>query len=280
MIVWMKNMFKGGNSLNNYKKDPDVLVKMNGNNQTIMTNDESFQWVLPDGEIPNGNIIIFEDFQKKNNEVKEIHLPKGKNKRKAEIILLIFFAVIVGGIFGTSLLKVLPESAESVEHVSSNSIILEPIEVFVEQAGVFSDIKGAEKVKDELESAVILERDKFYVLTSISKAKADLDGSKYIKSISTDKVTLDNVDVQTRNKYLAMSELLNSLLDTQSSETEWLELQNRLVEIEGIDNMLLESSSNLIEEMKKDRKSQVSKQTLLQFFVDYDKFIRQIKGNE
>lgn len=256
--------------MNNHKKEADISIKMSGSDQTIRKNDESFVWVLPDG-VPREKVINIEDFQKKKT-IETYTEPKRKSKKSAEILLLIFFAVIIGGLFGTSMLRILPEESGTVgEEVSK--ISLEPINVFVEQAGVFTNLDGAEMASSELNPSVILKRDKYYVLTGISGDIQGLNKNAYVKQIATNSLQLEHVDSHFGNSLLAIRNLLNSLLLSNASEDQLTEFK-KIINAEGeLDNQLKELALTAIDLNEKDNNSIESKQAILQLFVNYDEFI-------
>lgn len=255
--------------MNNHKKEADISIKLSGSDQTIRKNDESFVWILPDG-VPREKVINIEDFQKKKT-IEVYSETKSKSKKSAEILLLIFFAVIIGGLFGTSILKILPAESETVSK-EVTKVSLEPIDVFVEQAGVFTNLDGAEVASSELNPSVILKRDKYYVLTGISGDTQGLNENAYVKQIATNSLQLENVDGQFGNSLLAVRNLLNTLLLSDATEDQLSEFKKVINEGE-LDIQLKESAINTIELNLIDKNSIESKQAILQLFVNYDEFI-------
>lgn len=277
MIVWIENVFEGGDSLNNYKNESDISIKMNGNEQTMLKKDDSFIWVLPKDIPRNENVVNLEDFQKKKT-FKKIDKPKSKKIKNAEIILLLFFAVIIGGLFGTSLLKILPESEVTNNPKSTqSSLTLEPVNVFVEQVGVFSELSGAESVSKELSVSAILKKDKYYVLTNISDSNIGLSDSSYIKQFATESFTIDDIDIQSKDSLLAIRNLLNSFISSTSNVEQWTDLSKNVVKTSDLDSTLIDSALTAYEDMKLDRDSIQSKQAVLDFFVMYHEFISNYK---
>lgn len=269
----VENMFKGGNSLNNYQKDSDISIKFNGEKQTILKKDESFEWILPEGKTDNDKIVMFEDFQKKKSPIKKEKLTS-MSKKNAEIFLLIFFAIIIGGLFGTSMLSILPEVSEQSNDLNSVqfiSVSLEPINVYVEQEGVFSEISSAESVSKELSPSVILKRDKYYIIKNISESNQNLSKQAYVKQISTSSLSIDEIDKLEGESMVAVRTILSNLVASNITEEMWKEIdsQRKLL----LDNSLSNSAINAIELMKQNNNSIESKQAILQLFVNYDEFV-------
>lgn len=254
--------------MNNRKKEPDISVRMNGEERKIVKSDESFPWILPNSE----NVVMFEELRKKKKlpmiRNYQDTVVKEKGKRKAEKFLLIFFAIIIGGLMGIGLLNIVPDTSTSVSGVTS--ITLEPIHAYVEQQGVFSELSGAESVSQELQPSAILKRDKYYVLTDISSNQIT-SGDTYVKQISTELLSIENMDEKSGTSMVAIREMLNSLLQADRNEEEIARLAEQMVVTNVVDDTLQKSAMTAYELRKVN--SVESKQALLQFFVNYDEFV-------
>lgn len=278
MIGLMKNMFEGGNSLNNHKKEPDISIKLNDGEQSIIKTDDSFQWVLPNGKPEN--VIEFKDFQKKSKIIKQKDIPKLKSKKRAEIFLLIFFAIIIGCLFGTSVMGILPEVTSKTKSTQVGNITLDPVQVYVEQQGVYSELSGAERVSQSIQPSIVLERDKYYVLTGVAGNSEMLSDSNYIKQMSVESISLENIDEQSGTSIQAIREMLVQLLNYSGTSEQLAKLESlskSIVETELIDKELQQSVLNAYENAKNNSDTLERKQSLLQFFVNYDKFIHNIQ---
>lgn len=254
--------------MNNRKKEPDISVRMNGEEQKILKSDESFPWILPNSE----NVVMFEELRKKKKlpiiRNYQDTVVKEKGKRKAEKFLLIFFAIIIGGLMGIGLLNILPDTSTTVSEVTS--ITLEPILVYVEQQGVFSELSGAESVSQELQPSAILKRDKYYVLTDISSSPLASEDT-YVKQVSTELLSVEKMDKKSGTSIMAIREMLNSLLQVDIAEEEIDNLAKQIVVTNVVDDTLQKSAMKAYE--LREENSVESKQALLQFFVNYDEFV-------
>lgn len=254
--------------MNNRKKEPDISVRMNGEEQKILKSDESFPWILPNSE----NVVMFEELRKKKKlpiiRNYQDTVVKEKGKRKAEKFLLIFFAIIIGGLMGIGLLNILPDTSTTVSEVTS--ITLEPILVYVEQQGVFSELSGAESVSQELQPSAILKRDKYYVLTDISSSPLASEDT-YVKQVSTELLSVEKMDKKSGTSIMAIREMLNSLLQVDIAEEEIDNLAKQIVVTNVVDDTLQKSAMKAYE--LREENSIESKQALLQFFVNYDEFV-------
>lgn len=254
--------------MNNRKKEPDISVRMNGEEQKILKSDESFPWILPNSE----NVVMFEELRKKKKlpiiKNYQSTVVKEKGKRKAEKFLLIFFAIIIGGLMGIGLLNILPNTSTTVSEVTS--ITLEPILVYVEQQGVFSELSGAESVSQELQPSAILKRDKYYVLTDISSSPLASEDT-YVKQVSTELLSVEKMDKKSGTSIMAIREMLNSLLQVDIAEEEIDNLAKQMVVTNVVSDTLQKSAMKAYE--LREENSVESKQALLQFFVNYDEFV-------
>lgn len=266
MIVWIENVFEGGISLNNYKKESDISIKVNGDDQTMLKSDDSFDWILPKGVPRNENVVKMEEFQKKKG-LKKFDKPTSKKIKRAELLLLLFFAIIIGGLFGVSLLNVLPEVEPSSKSVQSVSVTLDPIHVFVEQVGVFSELSGAESVSNTLDESAILQKDKYYVLSDISGNRGGFSESSYVKQLATQQLTIENIDDKTADGLVAIRNLLNSLITADDSNV--AELYEEISGASNLDSNLRHSALTAYEEK--------DSQALLDFYITYDEFVSNYK---
>lgn len=244
--------------MTNQKKKATISVKFNEEPNILVYKDDVFPLVLP--EELTEKVISIDEVRKKKKKFL-IRKLKGKEIKLAEIFLLIFFAVIIGGILGINLLKLLPQNPEQIS--SKVNIVLEPVQAFVLQQGVYNNKQNAELSLQQFENTQILKTDKYYILNDISNEKDMSNG--FVKQIEIPKLNI-KVDEQLGKELYLIREILVGLIAKNINEQTITQLKN--VNESSI-YLLKESAQIAIDNRNTDQMNK----TLLQFFIQYYQFV-------
>lgn len=257
--------------------------------------DDAFEWILPNVEKKDESI---EDFVKPAKTKRKKMPPIRKNtvhRNFRSVILIIFFAVIVGTGFGMFILNMVTsetigeneeEKQEQREETAGGALSAElpPMEMFVVQGGMFSAKEGAEQemnaILEKNVPAAIVQRDgSYYVYVgvgdSLERAK-ELGASlrengveTYAKEVSVSAISLSGLK-ETDQKALELAPVLFEKLVSISSaastfksipEADRNALAKEMEEWNKIEKISNEKISNLKKELDEAAKLISSGQT-------------------
>jgi len=228
------------------KKDIDYYSELEAAATKEAEEDDSFDWILPNDENEETDIIteykIVKQPTKKKIGSGTISSKFIKNKQNlflSPVFIVVIFAIIVGTSFGLLMLKIVTtekivETAEPVstlplpndgENAKLEKLVLKPLSTYVIQGGVFSNIEAAKQMQTEniqkgIPSQIIEKDGKAFLYLSVADS---IDHAKVISG------KLASMGVEVFAKSILFEE--KTLEDLQPAEKKLLESVHTLYEV-------------------------------------------------